>query len=119
MPLRFKLDENLPQDAATHLRDAGHDVHTVIDESLGGQPDQRVFDAAQAEHRILVTLDLDFADIRQYPPSSHCGVWVLRPRTQSIANTLDILGRALALSERETVRARLWVVEVSQVRIRE
>ena len=34
--MRFKLDENMPRDAATRLRDEGYDVETVIDEGLGG-----------------------------------------------------------------------------------
>ena len=30
MPVRFKLDENLPRDAEALLREAGHDVYTVL-----------------------------------------------------------------------------------------
>jgi len=118
MAVRFKLDENLPRDTESLLREAGHDVHTVLAEHLGGNSDPKVFAAAQAEARILVTFDLDFSDIRQYPPSSHSGIWVLRPHTQSIENTLGLLKRALALLESETVHARLWVIEPGQVRIR-
>ena len=96
MAARFKLDENLPRDAEALLRNDGHDVHTALDERLGGHPDGEVLDACVRETRILVTFDLDFADIRRYPPASHAGVWVLRPPTQSIGNTLDLLRRALA-----------------------
>jgi hypothetical protein len=67
MPARFKLDENLPRDAEALLRKAGHDVHTVLDERLGGSPDPRVLDACRIENRILITFDLDFSDIRFYP----------------------------------------------------
>ncbi|CAE6745979.1 hypothetical protein NSPZN2_20010 [Nitrospira defluvii] len=34
MPIRFKLDENLPRNAAVLDRQAGHDVHTVLAEQL-------------------------------------------------------------------------------------
>jgi hypothetical protein len=78
MPTRFKLDENLPRDAAVLLQQAGHDVHTVLAEQLGGHPDQRVFDASQAEERVLITFDLDFSDLRVYPLANHHhGIWVL------------------------------------------
>ncbi len=60
MPTRFKLDENLPRDAEVLLQQAGHDVHTMLAEQLGGASDPRVFDASQAEERVLVTFDLDF-----------------------------------------------------------
>lgn len=36
MPTRFKLDENLPRGAAVLLQEAGHDIHTVLAEQLGG-----------------------------------------------------------------------------------
>jgi hypothetical protein len=32
---------------------------------------------------VLVTFDLDFSDIRVYPPAGHHGIWVLRPRTKA------------------------------------
>ncbi len=119
MPVRFKLDENLPRDAEVVLRNAGHDVHTVLDEQLGGNPDRRVFDASQAEDRILVTLDLDFADVRVFRPASHRGIWVLRPHTQSIDNTLGLLAAALLVLESEPAEGRLWIIEPERVRIRE
>ena len=119
MAARFKLDENLPRDAEALLRKAGHGVHTVLDEQLGGNPDPRVFDASQAEDRILVTFDLDFSDIRVYPPASHAGIWVLRPHTESIENTLTLLRSALLVLESEPTRGRLWIIEPERVRIRE
>jgi len=119
MAVRFKLDENLPKDAEALLRNVGHDVETVLDERLGGNPDAKVFNACQTENRVLITFDLDFSDIRLYPPSSHCGIWILRPHTQSVDNTLALLRGALELLQSETVEARLWIVEPEQVRIRE
>ncbi len=100
MPGRFKLDENLPRDAKALLLTAGHDAETATDEHLGGNPDLKVLDACRTESRILITLDLDFADIRLYPPSTHPGVWVLRPATQSIENTLSVL-KGCACSPRD------------------
>lgn len=119
MPARFKLDENLPRDAEALLRKACHDVHTVLDEQLGGNSDPRVFDAAQMEDRILISFDLDFSAIRVYPPANHKGVWVLRPHMQSINNTLALLKSALPIVETEPSQGRLWIVEPERVRIRE
>jgi predicted nuclease of predicted toxin-antitoxin system len=116
---RFKLDENLPRDAEALIIEAGHEVETVLGERLGGGPDSDVFDAASAEDRILVTLDLDFADIRRYPPSNHPGIWVLRPRSQSIDNVLTLLKGALAVFETESAANQLWIVESGRVRIHE
>lgn len=118
MATRFKLDENLPGDASALLRKAGHDVQTVLEEHLGGGVDPQVLNACRNETRVLVTFDLDFADIRLYPPASHPGIWVLRPVSQSIANTISLLRGALTLLETETPRNRLWIIEHGRVRIR-
>lgn len=117
--MQFKLDENLPRDAAALLRTAGHDVQTVLEERLGGNPDPAVLEACRGENRVLITFDLDFSDIRLYPPAGHSGIWVLRPHTQSIDNTLVLLKAALVALESESARARLWIIEPGNVRIRE
>jgi len=67
--MRAKLDENLPVEAAELLRAAGWQCDTAYDEGLTGADDARVAAVCQAEARVLFTLDLDFADIRAYPPS--------------------------------------------------
>ncbi len=119
MAVRFKLDENLPREADVLPRDAGHDVQTVLEERLGGSVDSKVLNACRTEGRVLITLDLDFSDIRLYPPASHKGIWVLRPRTQSIDSMLTLLKGALGVLATEQTESRLWVVELGQVRIRE
>ena len=119
MAARFKVDENLPREAQALLLNAGHDAQTVHDERLAGHPDATILDVCLNEDRVLITLDLDFSDIRQYPPSSHRGIWVLRPETQSIENTLSVLKGALAFVADEPTTNRLWIVEPGRVRIRE
>ena len=119
MTVRFKLDENLPRDAEEILRRAGHDIETVLGERLGGSTDERIFDVCRAARRILVTLDLDLADIRLYPSERLAGIWVLRPIRQSITNTLDLLRGALELLDTERTEGRLWIIEPGRVRIRE
>ena len=118
MVLRFKLDENLPREAATLLRNAGHDVHDAIEENLGGSADQKIMDACRAESRILITLDLDFSDIRLYPSGEHKGIWVLRPHQQSISSTLGLLESALRVIDTEPAEDRLWIAQPGQVRVR-
>jgi len=117
--LRFNLDENIPGEAVALLREAGHDVRTVLEQDLGGRPDDDVARACRDESRVLVTLDLDFGDIRTYPPADHAGIWVLRPSAQSVDAMLDLVRRALALTANEQVPRRLWVIEPGRLRIKE
>lgn len=119
MPGRFKLDENIPRSVEPVLRELGHDVETARSEGLAGAPDPDLLAACSEEHRILVTLDLDFADIRAYPPGSHRGVWVLRPATQTFAAVLDLLLAGIRLSSVERTTGKLWVIDEKRVRIRD
>jgi len=79
--VRLKLDENLSRYLKQPLRAFQHDVITVADENLLSQPDTVVGAAANSEGRILLTLDLEFADLRKYPPGRHPGIILFRPRS--------------------------------------
>jgi predicted nuclease of predicted toxin-antitoxin system len=81
--MKVKLDENISVLVAVPLRALGHDVDSVIDEHLAGAVDDVVWTAAQREGRLLVTLDLDFSDIRKFTPGTHHGLVLLRLRDPS------------------------------------
>jgi predicted nuclease of predicted toxin-antitoxin system len=118
--MRFKVDENLPIDVAEILRANNHDAMTIFDQEMVGQPDLKVASVCRAEERALVTLDLDFSDIRTYPPAAHAGIIILRPRTQSKPDVLALLGRLLPLlGGGEQLSGNLWIVQENGVRIRE
>ena len=76
--MKFALDENLPVELVDILQDAGHEAVTVVGQDMGGQSDQKIIDLCQKEKRALVTLDLDFSDIRHYPPSDYAGIVILK-----------------------------------------
>lgn len=116
--MRFKLDENLPVDLAGLLRFIEHDVMTVYDQSMGGEPDSRLVEVCQDERRALITLDLDFSDVRTYPPEEYSGIVVLRLRKQDKASVLLTIQRLFDMLVNETLDGRLFIVEEDRVRIR-
>ncbi len=116
--MRFKVDENLPIEVAEALRQAGHDAATVLEERYGGSADARLATLCQREGRVLVTLDMDFADIRNYPPAEFPGLIVLRLRQQDKPYVLDVFMRLMEVLEQEPVERQLWIVEETQIRIR-
>jgi predicted nuclease of predicted toxin-antitoxin system len=119
VPLRFKLDENLPSRVEPALRRLGHDVETAISESLAGAVDPILLAACTTEDRVLITLDLDFADIRVYAPGGHRGIWVLRPAEQTFDAILALVLAGVRLSAVERSAGQLWVIDEKRVRIRE
>jgi predicted nuclease of predicted toxin-antitoxin system len=116
--MRAKLDENLPVEAAELLRTAGWECDLVYDEGLAGADDPEVAAACQAGARVLFTLDLDFADIRAYPPSDYVGIVVLRPTEPSRRQALELITRVLPVLSAEWTEHRLWIVEPTRVRVR-
>ena len=116
--MKFKTDENLPVEVVDLLRQKGHDAESVMDQQLAGHPDGDVAAVCQAEQRALVTLDLDFSDIRSYPPEDYEGIIVLRPVLQTISSILRLTTRAVSLVDTEPLAGNLWIVDEHQVRIR-
>jgi predicted nuclease of predicted toxin-antitoxin system len=116
--MRFKVDENLPVEAAEALRQTGHDAATALEQKYGGSADAQLADLCRREGRILVTLDMDFADIRAYPPAEFPGLIVLRLRQQDKPHVLDVLTRLIPLLGQEPLDRHLWIVEEKRVRIR-
>ena len=114
---QFKLDENMPVVAATVLREAGHDVATALDQGLGGVPDKDIMAVCAAETRILVTLDLDFADVRSHGSASSPGVIVMRLPRQDASLIRTVLLRALPELQSEQLRGGIWILEPHRVRI--
>lgn len=114
----FKFDENPHPETAEAFRRAGHDASTVYDQSLQGHGDGDVAEVRRREGRVLVTLDLDFADVRTYPPADYPGIIVVRVANQSRASVLRVMGRILPLLVDEPVSERLWIVDDFQVRFR-
>lgn len=117
--LRLKVDENLPIEVVALLNDAGHDAMSVIDQGLGGRPDPEVAEICRQENRVIVTLDLDFADIRMYEPKNYAGIVVLRLTILDKPRLLSAIKRLIPVLSREGLTGKLWIVNESSVRIRE
>lgn len=117
--MKFKIDENLPTEAAEILKSAGFDAHTVGDERLSGASDDTVAGASRSEDRILVTLDLDFANIRAYPPGEHAGIVVLRVKHQDKVTVLVHLRRLMMALARRNPTGELWIVDGNRIRFRQ
>jgi predicted nuclease of predicted toxin-antitoxin system len=116
--VKFKIDENLPIEFAELLIAKGHDALTVFEQRLQGEADPAIADVCVQEGRVLVTLDLGFADLRAYPPRQFSGFIVLRVGRQDKRHLLDVFRRCMPLIGQEPLEYHLWIVEETRVRIR-
>ena len=92
--MKFLADENISPISVAFLRRLGFDVLHVREVGLKRKPDCEIMGYALKEGRILITLDKDFADIRNYPPGTHAGIIRMRlpfPSPQAVNACLGLL----------------------------
>lgn len=116
--MRFKTDENLPQELAQLLRDAGWDCLSAQEQRLGGATDARIAQVCREEGRILLTLDVGFANIQAYPPSDHPGFIVFRLLRQDTTHVLNVAARLTRALRVDPFERQLWIVEEDRIRRR-
>ena len=116
--MRIKLDENLSQVHAEFLQQTGYDCDRVTDEGLSGADDYTVWQETCREGRFFITLDLDFSDIRQFPPGTHPGILLLRPNSCDRQAVLNLLSRILNEYSLEDLQGCFIVADERQIRIR-
>ena len=118
MSLRFLTDEDVPRSTARVLRDAGFDALDMRDVGLRGKSDTEVFEYTQRENRLLITCDMGFSNILNFPPSENHGILVVRvPDSESI----DTFNREVLRAVQEVgdnLSHHLAIVEVGKVRLR-
>ena len=116
--MRLKLDENLPDELTELFINAGRDASTVRHQRIGGATDGAIAAICQTEGRAIVTMDLDFADIRAYPPQLYPGVLVFRLESQAREHLLRVAANLLPTLSEHALSGKLWIVEESRIRIR-
>jgi predicted nuclease of predicted toxin-antitoxin system len=113
-----KLDENLSRTHAEFLRSRGYEADRVHDQGLSGASDELVWQRVNTEGRFLITLDLDFSDVRRFPPGSHPGILLIRPRSKSRSAVLEVLQRIVTEHPLESLKGCLVVANEEMTRLR-
>ncbi len=116
--MKFKLDENFGTRAQAVFYAAGHDVETVVQESLGSAADLALYQVCQDEGRCLVTLDLDFTNVFRFPPATGAGIAVIRaPKNPTLPILEQLVRQFLQALETMPIEGKLWIVEMGRIRI--
>ena len=114
----FLVDEDMPRSTAVELTQAGFSTVDVRDVGLQGQPDTAVFAYAQTAESVIITGDLGFASVVNFPLVSHNGIVVVRvPNSYSSESTNSEILRALRELGGEDLRATVVVVEPGRTRL--
>jgi predicted nuclease of predicted toxin-antitoxin system len=116
--MRILLDENLPADLVEALGAFGHDVVHACARNLSGRPDPDVRALAQSEHRLLITQDIRFADLRVFRPGDHAGFVLVRLKRPGLRALLEKLRSVFAREDVESWRGCFVVLSDSKLRVR-
>src|SRR5580658_1523884 len=120
--MRFLIDANLPRAVIDVVQTLGHQVEFARDIGLASATDELLIIAKHAlQYRAaLLTRDLDFADIRRYPPDRYSGIVVLRLPDTAVAEEIAAAVQRF-LSEPGFIASlpgRLAIVKGDRVRFR-
>lgn len=118
MPVAVKLDEDLPPMVGEPLQAVGCDVASVHGQGWGGLKDSDLWARLVMEHRLLVTADKGFADLRRFPPGAHAGILLLRPRRESIIEYRALLQTVIEKGPLDDLAGAIAVADPSGLRIR-
>jgi predicted nuclease of predicted toxin-antitoxin system len=116
--LKFKIDENFEQNTRrSFARQASKQIRSPTRNFLvlAIQCSER----CRKEDRVLMTLDLDFANVRAYPPKSHPGIVVFRSKSQDKPTLVALLKRLVPALLQFSPKHQLWIVEPDRIRYRE
>lgn len=116
--MKLKLDENLSRHLRETLRSFEHDVTTAADENILGQPDARIAEAARAEIRILLTLDVGFGNITKFPPGTHPGILLFRPASLGPLAVNRFVEEFVRHADLGALKGCTMVVEPGKMRVR-
>lgn len=115
----FLVDEDMPRSTVNALRTAGYRAEDVRDVGLKSQPDTAVFAYAQAHQQTLITADMGFANVLQFPLGSHAGIVVTRfPNTLPTPLVNQQLLNGLFVLEGQTLTGILIIIEPGRTRVR-
>lgn len=118
--MRFLIDANLPRSIVALITGLGHEVEFARDIGLGAAADADVVEHARIRGAALITRDMDFGDVRRYPPERYSGLVVLRLPDSFTAVEItrvveQFLREAAFLAQ---LSGRLAIVEADRVRFR-
>ncbi len=116
--MQFLADMCVSQRVCDWLRQAGHEVVHLRDEGLQRLANGDIFAKAVAEHRVLLTFDLDFGEIVTGAGSQIVSVIVFRLHNTRSPHVIERLRVVIDESAEAIQQGAIIVVEESRHRVR-
>jgi predicted nuclease of predicted toxin-antitoxin system len=99
--MRFFLDVNLAPSIAEWLRDNGHDAVHAVEQGMERKDDAELLAMATAEGRVLLTRDLDFAEIAARAADGRSRIAIFRTASARPVRLVPRLRSVIAVIEEQ------------------
>jgi predicted nuclease of predicted toxin-antitoxin system len=116
--MKIKLDENISRHLKSLLKQEGHEALTAAEQGLLGKTDIEIGAAVKTEGVLLFTLDLEFADLRKFPPGTHPGIVLFRPLSMGPLSVNRFILEFVKVTDLTSLAGCIVVVDPTRVRIR-
>ena len=116
--VRLLVDANLPPRLARLLRERGYEASHVGEIGLGIAGDQEILQCAREQGWIVVTFDLDFAELAAASSGRPASVILLRLRSARLDKVLGRLVTTLVAAGDVLQAGAVVVVEEARLRVR-
>jgi len=116
--MKFLADMGISPKASLFLRELGHDAIHLLDEQLHKLPDPIILEKARNEGRILLTHDLDFAELVAASGAHLPSVIIFRLRNMRPDNVSRHLVQIIQAYSVELEQGAIISVTEGQIRLR-
>ena len=116
--MNILADECVYKRTVNLLRSWGRDVLTAQEVGLAGRPDEEILAYATMHERVLITIDIDFSNIRHYPPKFHKGIIVAKIRPRHAEAVHIVLEYLLNHIDPDRLSKSLVIVDQNKYRVR-
>ena len=117
--MKFFLDVNIPYSALKIFEELNLESVHARDAGLGRASDKEIADYALKNDCILITKDLEFANINLFPSESHQGLIVVRlPSFFKASQFVNVLRDFLSSINTNDLNQAVVIVKLGKYRIR-
>ena len=114
----FLTDANIFIPMVEGLRGLGHDVFDIKEAGLEKLSDDDIFQLAQNQKRILISMDKDFSNILIYPPGDHHGIIVAKLYRLKVNEATQIFLNTIQALRTEDIQGNVVIIDRNRARIR-
>lgn len=112
------IDHCVPRKFLRLVQSWGYDASTITQHISSDSPDSAVIALAQQLDAVLLTVDMDFANILHYPPENYGGIIVMRYELSEEPSLITTLQNVFNDLYRDELRSAIVVVEPKRYRVR-